>query len=317
MAKGEGFDEAPEQKATVEQLRRGALTGTMWVAGQKFGARFVSFAVFALLGRLLAPEDFGTVAVAAAFASYSGLLVDFGLPVYIVQAETFSRRERDTVAWIALIFAGIAGLLQFTLAGVIAAWMDQPQVQPVLQVLAITLPLAAISGIQIAIYRRRLEFRAVAVRGLVAVFVSGCVAVALALAGAGVWALVAQTISFQLVSMLMLWIKDPWFPRTGVDRQIARNALTFGSKAFATMALDTLAASADSIILGKRLGSRDLGFYSVSYRTARVALDALVGTIYSVANPVFARAKGTAGGPGPVYARVVTQSILISSRFSL
>lgn len=280
---------------------------------QKWGVRLLAFVVYATLGRLLSPGDFGTVAVAAAVIAWSSLLVDFGLPIFLIQAERVSPRTRDTVFWIGMGFAAVMGLVQIAAADLIAGWIGEPEVADVLRVLAVVFPLASIAGIQGAMFKRQLRFRAVALRGIVAVAASGLVAVVLALAGAGVWALVGQTIAFQAASVLALWLADPWRPRLSWDSSVARRALGFGAKSFGSFALDNLNGTADVLIVGHRLDAAAVGNYSMATRLVRVVLDSLVSVVYSVANPLFARAKHDRRLLGDAYTRAVTQAILVSA----
>lgn len=295
------------------ELRSAAVSGIFWAFGQKLGARLVSFVVFALLGRLLAPDDFGTVAVAAAFGAYAGLLVDFGLPLFVIQRSTITPRDRDTIVWLGLGLSLIAALTQFAAADLVAGIIGEPGVAEVLRVMAFLYPVASIAGIQIALFKRQLRFRSIAIRGLLAALVSGLVAVGLALQGAGVWALVSQAIVFQAASVVILWATAPWFPRFVWERGTASTALAFGGKALGSFLLDTVAGTADVLIIGRQLGIAVTGQYSVANRVSKVAVDSVVGVVYAVANPIFAKARQSEGLVGAAYSRAVTQAVLVSA----
>lgn len=138
--------------------------------------------------------------------------------------KDFNDRAQDTVLWVGMGLAGVIVLVQVAAAEVAAAWLHNPEVASVLSVLAVALPLASVAGLQSAIFKRRLRFKALAIRGLAAAAVSGAVAAGLAVAGFGVWALVAQAITFQLTSVIALWVTDPWWPGRHWDADVARVA---------------------------------------------------------------------------------------------
>jgi PST family polysaccharide transporter len=294
-------------------LRAAALSGSLWSAMYRWSARLVSFVTFAVLSRLLDPEQFGVVAMAGAVAGFLGLLVDFGLPRFVVYVEAVDEVLRSTVLWSSLGLGLVIAGGQLVAAPLVADWLHEPGVLPVLQVMAIGYPLSALYGVMSAFQKRELKFRLLAVRGTVAVVVSAVVAVALALLGLGVWSLVAQVLCYSAVSVVVLWLADPWVPRLLWSPSVFRRAFRYGRTALGAAALDAVTSYADGLVVGRRLGVDQLGFYSVSFRLVQVVLDLLVSVVHAVAFPVLAQAKDDVRLLAAGYRRAVTQGVLLSA----
>jgi O-antigen/teichoic acid export membrane protein len=294
-------------------LRSAALSGSLWTAGHRWLARLVSFGTFAVLGRLLDPEQFGLVALAASVATFMGILVDFGLPRFVVHVTAADEEVRNTVLWCSLgLGIGIGGL-QAACAPLIAALLDSPTVEPVLLVMALGYPMSAMYGVLAAFQKRALRFRLLALRGIVAVIASAGLAIILALRGWGVWALVAQALAYAAVSLLVLVVADPWRPQLPWSTAVIRDAFRYGRSALGAAAMDAVTSASDGLIVGRRLGVDQLGYYSVAFRLVNVVLDLLVSVVHAVAFPILARTQDDRQLLASAYRRSVTQGVLLSA----
>ncbi len=296
-----------------QSLRVAAVGGSMWSAAYRWSARLVSFLTFAVLGRLLDPSEFGVVAIASAVAGYLSILTDFGLHRFVVHMEEMDERQRSTVLWLATGLGVAVGLLQVAAAPAVAGWLHEPSVTLVLQVMAISYPLSALYGVMSGFQKRRLRFRLLAVRGMVAVVVSAGVAIVLAVLGFGVWALVGQVVSYSAVSLLVLWVDDPWVPRLLWSRETFGRAVRYGRPALGAAFMNSVGSQSDTLVIGHRLGTEALGYYSVATRLVQVVLDTMVSIVLTVAFPVLARARDDRVLLAAAYRRAVTQSVLLSA----
>jgi O-antigen/teichoic acid export membrane protein len=294
-------------------LRSAAFHGSLWSASYRWSARLVSFATFVVLSRLLEPAEFGVVAMASAVAGFLGILVDFGLPRFVVHAPRADDVLRSTVLWCSLALGSAIALVQVLAAPLVATWLREPSVEPVLRVMALGYPLSALYGVLSAFQKRELKFKLLAVRGMVAVVVSAAVAVGLAVAGYGVWALVGQVLCYAGVSLVVLWLADPWVPRLLWSRQVFMSAFRYGRAALGAAVMDSVTSYGDGLVVGRRLGPDQLGYYSIAFRLVQVVLDLLVSVVHTVAFPILARAQDDARLLAAAYRRSVTQGVLISA----
>lgn len=263
--------------------------GLTWTILDTWGRQALNLAVFVILARLLAPEDFGVVALAAVFVALAQLIVDQGLGDALIQRPSVTRGHMDTAFWVAVATGSLLTVSGIVLAVPLAGLLGEPALQPILQVLSLTFLLSAFSSIQIAVLRRELAFRSLAVRAIVAALAGGVAGITLAANGFGAWALVGQQFTSTLVSVIVLWAVSPWRPGREASRQRFRELFSFGMNVVASDILSFLSRHVDNLLIGVYLGTTPLGFYAVGYRILDVSQTLLVNVARKIAFPAFSR----------------------------
>ena len=196
-----------------------ALSGVFWLTIQKWAIRLLGLVTIAILTRLLSPADFGAVAAATTVLPFFYLLADFGFAAYIVQAEKADQRLLSTGFW----FSSIAGIVLCAALVVTAPLFgliyQSPQTVPILQVLALSALVTAVSSVPGALLRRSMRFRTIAGQGTIAAVVGQVVGVGMAIGGLGAWALVGQTLASGVVGCVLAWIAAKWRPSFAFSRK--------------------------------------------------------------------------------------------------
>jgi PST family polysaccharide transporter len=272
-----------------------AIRGVGWSFVEIAGSRLANLAVFVALARLLEPSAFGLMALAAVVITFIGALSEQGLGQALVQRAELEREHIDTVFWLSLGMGVGFAIALLVGAGPLAAAFHRPELAPVLRVLSIAVPIAALESVPLALLQRRLEFRRLAERQLIATVLSGIAGVAAAAYGLGVWSLVIQAVAQAALSTSVLWVKSRWIPRATVSRRHFKELFSF-SLNFALMNLLNLVnRNADNLFIGAVLGPVALGLYSVGYSLLLLMTDVLMRTISAVAFPMFSRAQKDRG----------------------
>ena len=153
---------------------------------------------------------------------------------------------------------------------------------PVLRAHAIAIPLAALDGVQEAIFRRRFAFRVLALRGVIGQVAGGLTALAFAAAGAGVWTLVAFALVPFVVGTTVLWVLSPWRPGFDVSLARYRELLAFGGFTVGVNVVSLVQRRADHFLIGAMLGPAALGYYAM----ARQFIVAVTDPLERAINPV-------------------------------
>ena len=289
---------------------RGALQGRVargmtWTLIDTWGTQVLGLIVFAVLANLLLPEDFGLVALAAVFVAFAQLLVDQGLGDALIQRPSVTRSQIDTAFWVAVATGTLLTVAGLLLAGPIANALDEPRLELILQALSLTFVMAALNSIQMALLRREMRFRSLAIRKLTAVAGGGFVGVAMALGGYGAWALVGQQLTSASISVLMLWTVSPWRPGLQVSLEDFRSLFSFGIHVVGSDILSFFSRNVDRLLIGSFLGLTALGFYAVGYRILETSQQLLVNFARRLAFPLFARLQDDVVRLRRVYARAV------------
>lgn len=271
----------------ISKKRNTAFSAGMWSAVD-FGTRsFVQFVTFIVLARTLLPEDFGIYAIMLIFTSVSLVLIDGGFSSAIIQKKQVSREEQTAVFWYNALASMLISLVIVLISGFVADQFGHPILRPILMIIAVSVPIMAIGTVPSAMLQRSLRFDLVAVAGILATVLSGMVAVAAALNGAGVWTFVLQALTAALVNTVGVWALAGWRPLLRPHFKSARQLAGFGSLVALSGLLEVAYTHGSSLIIGKLHGARELGFYNRGQSLQSLPANVLAAIVGRVALPVF------------------------------
>lgn len=293
-------------------LRRQAARGVFWTAAGNWGYQLATLIVFSILANLLTPEAFGLVALASVFIAAMKLIEEQGMADALVQREELEPEHLDTAFWISVGLSVALAVVLTVGSGLLAALVNEPDVAPILAWLSVSLILSGFSSVQRAILTRELRFASLTLRTLSSVIVGGVVGVAAAFAGYGVWALVAQLITLELVGVIALWTASDWRPSFRFSRSHFRELFSFGSSVLGFKLLRFADRRVDNLMVGSLISATALGFYVVAYRLLNLIINITTSVIGSVAFPVFSRIQGDPEQVRKAYYKAVRQISVIS-----
>src|SRR6266404_6255672 len=165
-----------------------------------------------VLARLLEPKDFGLVGMVTAFTGVLYLFRDFGLSTATVQRASVTEDQISTLFWINILVGVLLAVLALALAPVVVTFYHEPRLLGVTAVLAVGFLFNAAGVQHSALLQRDMRFTALAVINTASLVGSTVVAIGMAKAGYGYWALVAMTITLPLITTIGLWIAAKWTP---------------------------------------------------------------------------------------------------------
>lgn len=268
-----------------------AIRATTWSFVQNAGGRVLSFVVFIVLARLLSADDFGTITLATAIMMVCAVLLEAGCTEALVQRASVSEDDVNSVFWATLAISILLATLVFLLGGALARVFSVPALEPILSILAFTLPFAAIGNVLAASLRRQLAFKALALRTFIVNLASAAIGIAMAVSGMGVWSLVGKTVAESVMSVLVLWAVTRWRPMFRVSRQSVLDMAPFGLNFLASRIASLLSNSADKWIAGYFLGTHALGIYNTAQRVFALPQELLPVAANNVLLPALARVQ--------------------------
>lgn len=256
----------------------------MIMAGTTLAMRPIGIIGRVLLARILAPNDFGLVALALLLVDSSSLFVGLGMEPAIIHSDL----DRHKVAFHSFVLTTISSvtmtLLVFSNSAWLASFLGDPAVAPILQVLSINLVIGAWKLVPSAIIRKNLMFGAVASSNLVSRIAYLGVAVVLALLGFGVWSLVLANVAQSLVAMIVMWWLAPnkyWLKPVALDLTVFKSLLSYGLRITGSGIVRYFAWNADDWLVGRQLGATALGFYSKAFDFTNQTMRQLAGGMAS------------------------------------
>jgi O-antigen/teichoic acid export membrane protein len=251
-------------------------------------------------------------AMALTFSGLALVLADPGLGAALVQRRTIDEDDRSTVFW-TTVAAGFGCMaLGVGLSGPIAAFFGEPDVQPLVAVESIAFFLVALSATQTALMAREMNFRALEVRDMAGTIVAAPVAIAVAFADGGAWAIIAQSVVSAFVATVLLWRYATWRPQWRFSKRALKENGSFGGKLFVTRLLSYANLNADNLLVGRFLGARALGFYALAYNVMFAPLARVAGPIQQVMIPAFSRLQDETQRLGSVWLRGSRLSAAVS-----
>lgn len=248
----------------------------------------ILFFVSIILARLLAPEDFGVIALLALFTSLSIVFVQGGLSIAIIQRQRTTDREESAIFWWNLAASIALGFCIILTGPPLAAFFDQPVLRLLVFVAAAQLVFSAAGAVQTALLTRDMRFDLLTKASLFSSVVSGAVAIAAALSGAGVWALALQIMCLALFNTVALWSVVDWRPSFHFQFATIRQLFGFGAWVSVGNVMEVFYANGFSILIGKLHGIRDLGFYNQASATQLLPSSALSTIVGRVSLPLLA-----------------------------
>lgn len=246
----------------TDNLKDSAISSLFWKLFERGGNAVVQMVVQVVMARLLAPEQFGMLAIMLVFVNLGSVIVQSGLNTALIQAPDATEDDCSTVFWFSLAVSLALYAAVFLSAPGIAAFYAMPGLVWPLRALALLLVVNAYNAIQIAVITRDLELRKVFNATVVSSLASAAIGIGCALAGAGVWALVFQQLSYQAVNCLVHAAQISWRPRAVFDVARARALLSFGWKLLASGLLDQGYQSLSDLLIGRVFSPGQLGLVS-------------------------------------------------------
>ncbi len=265
--------------------------GAFWRVVEIASGEGLTFLFTLVLARLLSPEEFGVVAIATTTVLVVQVGLRHGLVEAVIQRPRLSGVEIDTALWANLGLGLLLGGLTALLAGGLARLADKPLLAPILVTLSLLCVLQSLTFLLAGLLRRRLDYRALALRALLAILLSHAVGIALALEGLGAWALVAVQLVNAVVSLATVGFAAGWRPRARFDPAAARSLARLAVPLIG-YALPSASAVALVVMLGIVLPAEAVGAYYVAERLTQSLLLLSGVSVADLSLPVLARLQG-------------------------
>lgn len=268
-----------------ELTRFKIISSLLWKLLERSGTQGIQFIVMIVLARQLLPEDFGLIVLVAIFISLANVLVQSGFNTALIQKKNADEIDFSSVFYLNVFVTSILYIGLFFSAPILASFFEQEQLILVLRTLSITLFLGSINSIQHVVIARNLQFKKLFFSSLGAVIVAGVVAVVMAYANFGVWALVGYQLINQFLIILILWFTVKWRPQLLFSLERIKELFSFGWKILIASLIDTFNTNLQSLMIGKMFSPALLGFYNRGEQFPSLVVSNVNGSIQSVLFP--------------------------------
>lgn len=269
-----------------ESLNTKVRTATKWSTFTEIAAKLVTPITSMVLARLLTPDAFGVVTTLTMIITFAEIFTDAGFQKYLVQHEFSDSRDREestnVAFWSNLVMSFFIWGIIAIFADPLAALVGNPGLGHVLIVACASIPIAAFSSIQMANYKRDLDFKTLFKVRIVSTLIPLCVTVPLAFWLRSYWALIVGTITVHLVNAVLLTIHSKWKPRLFYSFAKLKEMISFTVWSMIEAISIWLTHYVDVFIVGTMLNQYYLGLY----KTSSAMVGQIMGLVTAITTPI-------------------------------
>lgn len=295
-----------------ESLKNKAVHGAKWSFIDNIANYGVAFVVGLILARLLTPAEYGIMAMIAIFIAISNSIIDSGFSNALIRKVNIERIDYNTVFFFNLVVSVVLYVLLYATAPFISTFFKEPILVNVLRVIGWTLIINALAMIPRTILVKRIDFKTQTKVSVISSVFSGLVGIGMALTGWGVWSLVGQQLSRQILNSLCLWVFCKWIPVWEFSVKSFKELFSFGYKLLLSGLLDTLYKNIYYVIIGRFYSPAQLGQYTRAEQFNTIFSSNLTGVVQRVSYPVLSSIQEDEERLYEAYRRVIKTTMLVT-----
>ena len=268
---------------------RAARGGMIAISAQPI-RMILQFVTSAILARLLAPSDFGLVAMAAAVTGFVAIFSEMGLGAATMQRTEIDQDTVSGLFWLNLGLGVALVPIALLIAPLAAAFFKDQRVLHLIMALSLTLPMVAAGAQHTGLLMRSMRWvttQWTAIAGQVVGSVAGILVAWKT--DLGYWSLVVHAWGAAGGTLLFIWLACPWRPTLVKDWSGTRDALGFGLNLTGFTVVNFFHRQLDNIIIGWRSGAAELGYYARAYTLMMLPINMFNGPFNSAVTPALSR----------------------------
>ena len=258
------------------------ISSLFWKFMERAGANVISFIVNLVLARLLSPSDYGIISVITIFITLANVFVQGGFNTSLIQKKNADSKDFSSVFYFSLAFSFILYIIMFFAAPFIGLFYKSDILPSALRVLSLNIIIGSINSIQVAYVSKQMHFKKLFKSSILSILLSATVGITSAISGLGVWALVAQQLTLNISTCIIMFITVKWRPTFEFSLAKLKILINFGWKILVSNLITTLFLDIRSLIIGKVYSTKMLGFYNRGKQFPQVLLDNVTSSIQSV-----------------------------------
>lgn len=298
---------------TKQSLKDKTVKGLGWSAIDNVAQYAVSFLVSIILARLLSPEDYGLLGLVAIFTAVCTTIINGGFGTALIRKKEAKEDDYNTTFIVNLCMSLILYAIIFCCSPLIARFFNRYELVSLTRVSSLGMIIGALALVQQTRLTKRIDFKTQTKITIVATVTSGLIGIAMAATGFGVWALVAQSLSSQLVRTVLLWFFNKWVPKLRFSKQSFHELFGFGWKMMVSGVLDTVWKELYQVVVGKFYSPATLGQYTRAKGFSQLFSSNLTSVVQRVTYPVLSSIQDDKTRMISAYRRIIKTTMFITA----
>lgn len=294
-------------------LKDRTISGIGWSAADAFLAYGVTFIVGLVLARILTPAEYGLIGIVTIFTTILTGIVDSGFSTALIRKQQTTDDDYNTMFITNMAISVVLFILLYLCAPFIADFFSQPELVSLTRAMGLILIIQALSLVQNTILTKRIDFKTKTKAAIVSGIVSGIVGIGMAFTGFGVWSLVGQILSRQIVSTVSLWVFNKWWPKFKFSIDSFNYMWGFGWKIMLSGLLNNIWNQLYQVVVGKYYSSATLGQYSRAKEYASIFSSNLTLIVQRVTYPVLSEVQDQKERMIAAYRRIIKTTMFVTA----
>lgn len=270
-------------------LRTSAARSMVWLAIEAGCSTLLSIASTFFMAHIVGPTYLGLAALATGLISILNLITEALFQDALIQRPELTREHEDTAFTAAVTIGVILFFGTILCARPLAQLFAEPDLEPVLQVLASVLLMTGMNGVPMARLRRAFAFNVLAVRTLASRLAGAILGPILAFLGFGVWSFVAQVMAAAIIGTVLVASHARYRPRLFFSWARFRELIVIALPILLTALLGMARLRIFSVLVGLYVGVTGLGYLNMAFKTVDTLRDFLYMAIYQLGISLFSR----------------------------
>lgn len=297
----------------LEYVKEKTISGLFWRFAERGLAQSINVLVSIFLARLLLPEEYSVVALVSIFINLANTFVTNGLGTALIQKKDVDKLDYNTAFWGGIVLSLLLYLVLYITAPLLSSIYNKKILTPIIRVMGIRLPLAAINSIQHAYVSRSMQFKKFFFATLLGTVLSAIVGIGMAISGYGAWSLVGQYLVNVIVDTILLTSVVKLRINMEVSKERFHVLFSFSGKLMLTGFLGMFFDQLRSLLIGVRYTTADLSYCNQGERIPSFLANNINSTMESVLFPSISKLQDDNLLIKRAFSRVVrTSSFLIS-----
>ncbi len=247
------------------------------------------FVISAILARLLSPTDFGLVGIATLYANFLTQFTIIGLTLAIIQKNDIVQSQLSSIFWVNLGFGFFTALVVSGSAPLAAGFYNKPELVPLILLYSTVFIISPFFQVHRRLLEKEIQFNKISKIEIFATLGSGVVGCVLAFIGFGVYSILWQTISMNIIYLVMTRMNIKWKPDYHCSLKEIKDMIYFSLKMKGARLANFLERNIDFLILSKLFDIQLFGFYSLAYRIMYFPVRRISNVFSEILFPVFSK----------------------------
>lgn len=296
----------------ADSLKAKTVRGTIWSGIDSIAGQGITFLVGLVLARLLSPQEYGLIGYITIIVAILNSIVDSGFSNALIRKKDAGEIDYNTTFIFNLVLSLLMAGVMIVAAGPISRFFNEPELVPLIRVMSAIVVINAAAIVQRTTLTKRVDFKTQTKVSLIASATSGVVGIGMALSGMGIWSLVGQQLSRQLLNTVFLWIFNRWIPTLQFSWRSFRELFGFGWKLMVSGLIDTTWKEIYQLVIGKCYTTETLGQYTRGKQFSDIFSSNMTTIIQRVSYPVLSSVQDERTRLKEGYRKIIKVSMLLS-----